>query len=110
MTKKIGKTTASIFEQIKRIEADGNEFWSARDLSKVLDYTDYRNFKTVITKAIISCENSGFQVENHIVDFNDMVLIGSSAERQVDDVKLSRYGCYLILQNADASKVVVAQG
>lgn len=110
MTKKIGKTTASIFEQIKRIDADGNEFWSARDLSKVLDYTDYRNFKSVITKAIKSCENSGFKVQNHIVDFNDMVLIGSSAERQVDDVKLSRYACYLILQNADPSKVVVAQG
>lgn len=108
MSKKL--STTSIFEQIRRIDADGNEFWSARNLSKVLDYSDYRNFKSVIAKAIESCRNSGFEVEDHIVGFNDMVLIGSGAERQIDDIKLSRYACYLILQNADPAKAVVAQG
>ena len=110
MSKKLSQTTLSIFEQIKRIDADGNEFWSARDLSKVLDYSDYRNFKSVLTKATESCKNSGFDVKNHIVDFTDMVLIGSGAERPIADVKLSRYACYLILQNADPSKEVVANG
>lgn len=110
MTQKISKTTPTIFEQIKRIDADGNEFWSARDLSKVLDYTDYRNFKTVIAKAIESCKNSGIEPQNHIVEANDMVLVGSGVERQVDSFKLSRYACYLILQNADPSKTVVAEG
>jgi DNA-damage-inducible protein D len=110
MNKKLTKSTKSIFEQIMRLDDAGNEFWSARDLSKILDYADYRNFKTVITKATESCKNSGFNVQNHIVGFTEMVLIGSGAERQVDDTKLSRYTCYLILQNADPSKAVVAQG
>ncbi|MEI7503490.1 MAG: DNA damage-inducible protein D [Paludibacter sp.] len=110
MTKKLSKATTNIFEQIKRKDADGNEFWSARDLSKVLDYADYRNFKTVIAKAIESCKNSGIEPQNHIVEANDMVLVGSGAERQVDSYKLSRYACYLILQNADPGKTVVAEG
>ena len=110
MTKKLSKATTTIFEQIKRKDADGNEFWSARDLSKVLDYADYRNFKTVIAKAIESCKNSGVEPQNHIVEANDMVLVGSGAERQVDSYKLSRYACYLILQNADPGKTVVAEG
>ena len=110
MTKKLSKATTTIFEQIKRKDADGNEFWSARDLSKVLDYADYRNFKTVIAKAIESCKNSGIEPQNHIVEANDMVLVGSGAERQVDSYKLSRYACYLILQNADPGKTVVAEG
>ncbi len=110
MTKKISKTTATIFEQIKRIDVEGNEFWSARDLSKVLDYADYRNFKTVIAKAIESCKNSGIEPQNHIVEANDMVLVGSGVERQVDSFNLSRYACYLILQNADPAKTVVAEG
>jgi len=110
MTKKIGKTTASIFEQIKRIDADGNEFWSARDLTKVLGYSEYRHFKPVIDKAKEACSNSGLRVEDHIEDILDMIIAGKGAVRQVDDVKLSRYACYLILQNADPSKAVVAQG
>jgi len=110
MTKKLSKATPTIFEQIKRIDADGNEFWSARDLCKVLEYSEYRHFKPVIDKAKEACKNSGFKVADHIEDVLDMVSIGSGAERQVDDVKLSRYACYLILQNADPSKTVVAEG
>jgi DNA-damage-inducible protein D len=104
------KNTQTVFEQIKKIDQDGNEFWSARDLSKVLEYTDFRNFSGVINKAKESCENSGQPVENHFVDFNDMVSIGSGAKREIESVKLSRYACYLIVQNADPGKEVVALG
>jgi len=110
MSKKIAKTTATIFEQIKRIDVEGNEFWSARDLYKVLEYSEYRHFKPVIDKAKEACRNSGISVEEHIEDVLDMIIVGNGAERQVDDIKLSRYACYLILQNADPSKTVVAEG
>lgn len=110
MTKKLNQTTESIFERIKLIDIDGNEYWLARDLTKVLEYSEYRHFKPVIDKAKEACKNSGIKVEDHIEDVLEMVLIGSGAERQIDDLKLSRYACYLILQNADPAKAVVAQG
>ena len=87
------------------------EYWSARDLSKELDYSEYRNFKPVIEKAKEACRNSGESMENHFVEMHEMVRIGSGAEREFDDgVKLSRYACYLIVQNADPAKEVVALG
>lgn len=104
------RNAQTVFEQIKKIDEDGNEFWSARDLSKVLEYTDFRNFFGVINKAKESCENSGQPIENHFVDFNEMVSIGSGAKREIESVKLSRYACYLIVQNADPGKEVVALG
>lgn len=111
MADKISKQTQTVFEQIRRTDESGNEFWSARDIGKVLDYGEYRNFKPVIERAKEACRNSGQLVENHFVDFHEMVKIGSGAERGFDDgVKLSRYACYLIVQNADPSKEVVAQG
>jgi DNA-damage-inducible protein D len=101
----------SLFEQIKQIDAEGNEYWSARDLSKVLEYSEYRNFKPVIEKSKEACKNSGQAIINHFVDFHEMVKIGSGAERGFNDgVKLSRYACYLVVQNADPSKEVVALG
>lgn len=101
----------NLFEQIKQTDENGNEFWSARDLSRVLEYAEYRNFKPVIDKAKEACKNSGQPIENHFVDFHEMVKIGSGAERGFDDgVKLSRYACYLIVQNADPSKEIVALG
>lgn len=101
----------SVFEKIKQINENGVEFWSARELSKVLDYTEYRNFKPVIDKAKEACRNSGEEVQNHFVDYHEMVKIGSGAERGFNDgVKLSRYACYLIVQNADPAKDVVALG
>lgn len=99
-----------IFEQIKEIDENGNEFWGARKLSKALEYTDFRNFLVVVEKAKVACKNSGQQIENHFVDFNEMVTIGSSANRTISSIKLSRYACYLIVQNADPSKEVVALG
>ncbi len=100
-----------VFEQIRRVDNDGNEFWSARDLGKVLDYVEYRNFKPVIEKAKEACSNSGQNVDDHFVNFHEMVKIGSGAERGFDDgIKLSRYACYLIVQNASPEKEVVALG
>jgi DNA-damage-inducible protein D len=82
----------------------------ARRLSKVLEYTDFRNFQTVIEKAKEACKNSGQAIENHLVEANEMVSIGSGAERLMSSYKLSRYACYLIVQNADPGKEVVALG
>ena len=100
----------SIFEQIKEIDENGNEFWSARNLSKILDYHEFRNFFPVIEKAKIACEGSGQSITDHFVHYHEMVSIGSNAKRQLDGIKLSRYACYLIVQNADPSKEVVALG
>ncbi|MBB2144585.1 DNA damage-inducible protein D [Pedobacter sp. LMG 31464] len=110
MAKELSKQTPNLFEQIKQIDETGNEYWMARQLAKALDYTDFRNFSSVIAKAIESCKNSEQSVENHIVEFNEMVTIGSGAERKMQSYKLSRYACYLIVQNADPSKEVVALG
>jgi DNA-damage-inducible protein D len=110
MAKEITQKTNPVFEQLKQIDANGNEFWTARMLAKTLDYTDFRNFISVIEKAKEACLNSGQLPENHLVEFNEMVTIGSGAKRQLPSYKLSRYACYLIVQNADPSKEVVALG
>jgi DNA-damage-inducible protein D len=100
----------SPFERIRHTTEEGAEYWSARDLAKILDYTDYRNFVKVIRKAEIACTNSGQSVEDHFVDVNQMVEIGSGARRKIADVHLSRYACYLVIQNSDPSKEIVALG
>ncbi len=99
-----------IFEEIKRTNEYQSEYWSARQLAKALEYKDYRNFEMVIKKAKEACKNSGQSIKNHFGDINDMVGIGSSASREVNDVRLSRYACYLVMQNADPSKEIVALG
>ncbi len=98
------------FETIKRLDDQGREYWSSRDLAKALEYSDYRNFQTVINKAQIACENSQEVIHNHFVEATDMVPIGSGAEKSIDTLYLSRYACYLIVQNSDPTKVVVAKG
>ena len=98
------------FEKIKRIDDNGKEYWSSRELAEVLEYVDYRKFINVIDKAKTACENSGEVIHNHFVHMDEMVRIGSGAERLVDTVYLSRYACYLIVQNSDPTKVVVAKG
>ena len=110
MSKRLTKKTMSLFESIKHIDENGIEYWTSRSLWKILEYNEYRNFLPVIEKAKIACTNSGQIIEDHFVDINEMVTIGSGAERPVDSVKLSRYACYLIVQNADPSKTIVAQG
>jgi len=110
MNKRLTKKTMTLFESIKHIDENGVEYWTSRSLWKVLEYNEYRNFLPVIEKAKIACENSGQRIENHFVDIHEMILIGKGAERPLDSVKLSRYACYLIVQNADPSKTIVAQG
>ena len=110
MSTRLTKKTMSLFESIKHIDQNGNEYWTARTLWKVLEYTEYRHFLPVIDKAKIACRNSGQNVDDHFEDILEMVEIGSGAERPVDSIKLSRYACYLIVQNADPSKTIVAQG
>ena len=110
MSTKLTKKTVSLFESIKKIDESGNEYWTSRSLWKILEYTEYRHFLPVIEKAKLACENSGQRIEDHFEDILEMVTIGSGAERQIDSVKLSRYACYLIVQNADPSKKIVAQG
>ena len=106
----VNKSTIKTFEDIKHIDEYGNEYWYARDLQKVLEYKEWRNFKVVIDKAITSCKNSKFNVFDHFVEANKMIEIGKTAKRKILDYKLSRYACYLIVQNADPSKEVVALG
>ncbi|MCL4250039.1 MAG: DNA damage-inducible protein D [Anaerolineae bacterium] len=100
----------SPFERIKRIDPDGNEYWSARDLMPILEYTAWQKFRNVILKAQIACENSGYDPSDHFNHAAKMVTIGSDAKREIEDFHLSRYACYLIVQNADPSKEVVALG
>jgi DNA-damage-inducible protein D len=102
--------TDSPFERIKQVDSDDNEFWSARDLMIVLEYGTWRKFKNVLIKAQIACESSGYDPDDHMVQAARMVEIGSDAKREVEDMHLSRYACYLIVQNADPSKEVVALG
>ncbi len=110
MENKLLNPGQTVFEQIKRLDKNKNEFWTARDLSKVLEYSEYRHFKPVIDKAKEACKNSGYPVTDHFEDILGMVSIGSSAEREIEDVKLSRYASYLIVQNADPGKEIVALG
>ncbi len=86
----------------------GVEFWLARDLQQLLGYTEWRNFTAVITKAKTACEVSRHAVSDHFVDVNKMVDIGSGSQRQVDDIMLTRYACYLIAQNGDPKKQEIA--
>ncbi len=102
--------TNSIFENIKRIDDYGNEYWYARELQKVLEYKDWRNFQKVIDKAVLSANNSVSNKEDWVVEVNKPIKTGKGKEEIIKDYKLSRYICYLIVQNADPSKAVVALG
>lgn len=97
------------FESLKQ-EEEGIECWSARRLAKALDYSEYRHFIPVIEKAKEACKNSSHDTKDHFEDVLEMIEIGKGGHRQVNDVKLSRYACYLIVQNGDPSKSVIANG
>lgn len=98
------------FEGIRQFDAEGNEYWTARQLARVLEYSEYRHFLPVIERAREACRNSGHPEADHFEDVLDMVEIGSGARRQVADLHLSRYACYLIVQNGDPAKPVIANG
>jgi DNA-damage-inducible protein D len=98
------------FESIKQLESSGNEFWTARELATVLQYKNWQNFKKVIDRAILACKNSGYPVSDHFIEVSKMVVIGSGAKRSQVDYKLTRYACYLIVQNGDPRKEIIALG
>lgn len=110
MENNLSKRAQNIFEQIRQVDENGNEFWSARDLGKVLEYSEFRHFIPVIDRAKEACKNSGLSVSDHFEDILDMIELGKGAKRSVESIKLSRYACYLIVQNADPSKEIVATG
>lgn len=99
----------SIFESIKHISEKGEEYWFARELQTALEYTQWRNFQNVIDKAKISCKNAENDVELNFAEISKKVKVGAG-ERLVDDYILSRYACYLIVQNGDPNKEVIALG
>ena len=106
----IVKQHHATFDKIRQQDEVGNEFWLARALAKVLDYSEYRHFLPVIERSKDACLNSGLLVTDHFEDVLEMVEIGSGAKRELPDVRLSRYACYLVVQNGDPSKPVIANG
>ena len=98
----------TVFESIKHFDENGNEYWYARELQKVLEYNKWENFEKVIEKAKLSCLNSNYGLQDHFPDVRKMVDIGSNTLRNIVDYKLSRYACYLIAQNGDSKKKVIA--
>jgi len=108
--KPISAQHRATFDGIRHVDEAIGEYWLARQLAKVLEYSEYRHFVPVIERAKTACQNSDQRVDDHFEDVLGMVGIGSGAQRPVDDVRLSRYACYLIVQNGDASKPVIANG
>ena len=105
---KTSSYTNENFENIKHIDENGVEYWYARELQKILEYNKWENFEKVIRKAKQSCENSNISNLDHFLDVRKMVAIGSGAEKEIKDYKLTRYACYLIAQNGDSRKKVIA--
>lgn len=93
MENEIANTNNTIFEQIKRLDENKNEYWTARDLAKVLEYSEYRHFKPVIIRAKEACNNSGFKVSDHFEDILEMIDLPKGAERKIENVKHSRCVC-----------------
>jgi DNA-damage-inducible protein D len=110
MTNQLDNSNLTPFERIRQVDSEDIEFWSARDLMPVLEYASWQKFKSVLIKAQIACENSGYDPGDHFIHAVKMVPIGSDAKREIEDMHLSRYACYLVVQNADPNKEVVALG
>ncbi len=107
MEKRIIELYRRKFDDIRH-EEDGVEYWYARELMALLDYTQWRNFENVVKKGMLSCKNNGIKVEDHFADVSKMVALGSGANRKVEDYMLTRYACYLIAQNGDPRKEQIA--
>ena len=104
------KYSEQTFESIKHVNEYGEEYWLARELQGVLEYARWENFNKAIERAKKACTNTGFDVEDHFREVTKMVPLGSGAEREIDDVMLSRYACYLVVMNGDPNKEVIAVG
>ena len=102
--------TESLFESIRHVNEYGEEFWYARELQIALEYKQWRRFCNVLDKAKEACSGSGNIISDHFADVGKLVIIGSGAERELEDMQLSRYACYLIVQNGDSRKKVIALG
>ena len=98
------------FEAIKHVSDAGNEFWYARELAPVLEYVQWRNFAKVLDRAILACKNSGYEIRDHFAEVSKTITMPKTATKQVVDYKLTRYACYLIVQNGDPRKEVIAFG
>ena len=96
------------FEEIKHIDENGIEFWDARELMPILQYIKWQNFKKIINKAMISCENSEISTKDCFTDVSKPIISGKGKEEYIEDYKLTRYACYLIAQNGDSRKKVIA--
>ncbi|MCK9450389.1 MAG: DNA damage-inducible protein D [Bacteroidales bacterium] len=110
MNQELKKPNKVVFEEIKEIDNRGNEFWGVRKLSKILEYSEFRHFLPVINRAKEACSNSGQDIQDHFEDYLEVISHGKGAIQKHPSVKLSRYACYLIVQNADPNKEVVALG
>lgn len=106
----LGTYNDQTFEDIKHVNEYGQEYWLARELQRVLEYSDYRNFELSIFKAMDSCKSSGFNISDHFGEVTEMVTIGSGAHRYLKSYQLSRYACYLIVMNGDPRKEIIALG
>ncbi|NLG57632.1 MAG: DNA damage-inducible protein D [Clostridiales bacterium] len=106
----LARYSENTFERIKHFTEEGIEFWYARELQRVLEYTEWRNFESVIDKAKEACVNSSNQVADHFVDANKTIPMPKTASKQIEDYMLSRYACYLIVQNGDPRKEIIALG
>ena len=107
MEKKLIMNYKKKFDEIRH-EENGIEFWYARELMQLLDYSKWQNFENVLSKARVACSNNGIAVENHFADVSKMVTLGSGANREVEDYMLTRYACYLIAENGDPRKEQIA--
>lgn len=110
MSQDLMRYSDQTFEDIKHIDEDGQEFWYARELQRVLEYAQWRYMKEAVERARLACENSGLNPDDHFAEVRKMVPIGSGAERAVEDYMLSRFACYLVVMNGDPRKEVIALG